>query len=167
MDLSSLTLPNLSQYGQKNTDKELVKPEVKNYLTSESEVYQRAGLVLPTEIELFPNNDVVDDAIVASNDDKARLALPQTIIDIETALAEDYLVVLSIELYDEIPKQFHQLSIPDRDLELLGIIQIVLVGYDRQTRLFSVRTQNDRAFVISYDYVVDELVAFDLWAIAH
>jgi len=124
-------------------------------------------LVLPPEIKLFPNQDVIDDAIVASNDDKARLAVPQTIIDIETALAEDYLIVLSIELYEEIPKQFGQLSIPDKGLDLLDIIQIVLVGYDRQTRLFSARTQIDQPFVISYDYVVDELVAFDLWAIAH
>ena len=165
MDLSSLTLPSLSQSGQKNTVKKLVKPDIKNVLFKFNDVYQRAGLVLSTSYGLSPAPNVAD-AISASNDNKIRLALPQSLIDIETALAEDYAVVLSIELYEEIPKEGSVLKVPDIDKEILDIIQIVLFGYDRKIQRFFALTQDDRQFTISYDYVVDELVAFDLWAIA-
>jgi len=158
-------LPSLFQSGQKNTAKKLVKPDIKNILFKFNDVYQRAGLVLSTSYGLSPTPNVAD-AISASNDNKIRLALPQSLIDIETALAEDYAVVLSIELYEKISKEGSVLKVPDIDKEILDIIQIVLFGYDRKIQRFFALTQDNRQFTISYDYVVDELVAFDLWAIA-
>ena len=164
MDLSSLTLPSLSQPGQKNTSKKkLVKPEVKNYLAT-YDVYQRAGLVLSTSYGLSPTPNAAD-AIVASNDSKMRLAIVPDIINIETALSEDYAIVVSIELYEESPKEGSVLKVPDIDKEILDIIQIVLFGYDRKIQRFFALTQDEVPFTIAYNYVEDELVAFDLWAI--
>ena len=173
MDLSSLTLPSLSQSGQKNTSKKkLVKPEVKNYLAT-YDVYQRAGLVLSTSYGLSPTPNAAD-AIVASNDSKMRLAIVPDIINIETALSGDYAIVVSIELYEESPKEGSVLKVPDIDSvaghppskEILDIIQIVLFGYDRKIQMFFALTQDEVPFTIAYNYVEDELVAFDLWAVA-
>lgn len=165
MDLSSLTLPNLSQLGQKNTiKKKLERPDVKNVLMKVHDVYQRAGLVLPTTCELYPSVDVVD-AIANSDNDNARLALPQTIIDIETALFQGYAVVLTIELYGKPPKEDSVLEVPNTDKTIVDIVQIVLVGYDRNNRLFLALTEDNVSFTIAYNYVADELVAFDLWAV--
>lgn len=166
MDLSSLTLPSLSQSGQKNTSKKIIiRPEFKNFLSSDFEIYQRAGLVLPTIYELSPIPNAVD-AIAASEDNKIRLALPQSFIDIETALVEDYAIVVSIELYEEIPKDGSTLEVPDIDKEMLSIVQIVLAGYVRENRIFLALTEDNKLFTIAYNYVEDELVAFDLWAVA-
>ena len=166
MDLSSLILPSLSQFGQKNTSKKkLERPQFKNFLSNDFEIYHRAGLVLPTEYELSPIPDATE-AIAASDDNNKRLALPQSFLDIETALAEDYAVVVSIEIYQEFPLKGEVLQVPDIDKEILGIVQIVLAGYDRQNQLFLALTEDNKLFTIAYNYVADELVAFDLWAIA-
>lgn len=164
MDLSLLTLPSLSQFGQKNiVKKKLVRPEVKNYLAT-YDVYQRAGLVLSTSYGLSPTPNAAD-AIVASNDSKMRLAIVPDIINIETALSEDYAIVVSIELYEESPKEGSVLKVPDIDKEILDIIQIVLFGYDRKIQKFFALTEDNKPFTIAYNYVEDEIEAFDLWAI--
>lgn len=165
MDLSSLTLPNLSQLGQKNTiKKKLERPDIKNVLMKVNDVYQRAGLVLPTSCELYPSVDVAD-AIASSDNDNVRLALPQTIIDIETALFEGYAVVLTIELYGKLPNEGSVLEVPNTDEALIHVIQIVLVGYEREAQNFIALIEDDEPFAIAYNYVTDELVAFDLWAV--
>ena len=136
MDLSLLTLPSLSPHGSKSTVK--LQP-----IATAENVYQRQGIVLPLSINIWdsvPTNPEITEQ---------SLWVPQTEIDIKTALAEGYPI---IAYSDEI------------DGVVDNVYTATLIGYDAVHRLFIAR-DGEQCFDISFEVILNMSITGNFWTV--
>lgn len=130
MDLLLLTLPSLSPLGSKSTVK--FQP-----IATAENVYYRQGIVLPLSINIWdsvPTNPEITEQ---------SFWVPQTEIDIKTALAEGYPVIFSLTEKSR---------------------SAVLIGYDAVRRLFIAR-DGEHCFDISFEIILDMSITGNLWTV--
>ena len=132
MDLSLLTLPSLSPLGSRNTAKFQPIATAKN-------VYCRQAIVLPLSVNIWDSVPTKPDVTEQS------FWVPQTEIDIKTALAEGCPVAFNMD-------------------EVNDPCIATLIGYNTETRLFIVR-DGEECFNISFDFVLDPNLASDFWTV--
>ena len=132
MDLSLLTLPSLSPLGSKSTVK--FQP-----IATPENVYYRQAIVLPLSVNIW------DSVPTKPEITKESRWVPQTEIDIKTALAEGYPINVTTGKADNVQTA-------------------TLIGYDAEAQLFIVR-DGDECFDISFEVALNPNVINSFWTV--
>jgi hypothetical protein len=121
-----------------------------------TDIYQRQGIVLPPRSEHS-----------AQTGERGQL-VPQTEIDIKTALVEGYPVSFGFAVFGSIESDLAAgvLNMPALGDKCIGGYQSVLVGYDAVGRRFlAIDPFNDNRFEISFDYALNSELCGDFFTL--